>query len=173
MRAVELTYTFFSPDTFLESGGKRGRLGKGVCVQNFAKLIPALLREEERPTSPPHVQDRMWEDPHPHSSAPPSPELSPLTCFMRSSLSWESGSSPQICFLNDSSQEEGRGVRCLLQAPCLSSPSTSSTSQKARIATEIMLMPAPFSGLQTHQKIETPVIVTLPAPHFSPFLIRK
>ena len=82
MRAVELTYTFFSPDTFLESGGKRGKLGKGVCAKlckahpSFAKLIPALPREEERPPSPPRSQDRMWEDPRPHSSAPPSPELS-------------------------------------------------------------------------------------------------
>lgn len=44
MRAVELTYTFFSPDTFLESGGKWGRLGKGVC----AKLCKARPSFAER-----------------------------------------------------------------------------------------------------------------------------
>ena len=148
-------------------------------MQSFAKLIPALQSSSqlcrERKRGLPLLPVRRIECGRIHARIPPPllPLSSPFTCFMRFSLSWESGSSPQICFLNDSSQEESRGVRCLLQAPCLSSPSTSCTSQKARIATEIMLMPALFAGLQTHQKIETPVTVTLPAPNFSPLLIRK
>ena len=70
-------------------------------------------------------------------------------------------------------QSPGRGQRYQVLSPgsILVLTLYICTSQKARIATEIIFMPAPFWGLQTQQKTET--TVTLWAPSFSPLLSRK
>lgn len=86
-----------------------------MCA-SFAKLILAFQGEEERPPTPPPLQDRLWEAPFciPCPSLPWS--FSPFTPLRRLSLG--SQGPPHKCFfLSDHSREESRGVRVLIPAP--------------------------------------------------------
>lgn len=120
------------------------------CPAKLGKDPPRFLRREERPPTPPPLQDRMWEGPHGIrrpllplellSLCSPAGAVSALGVRVLS----------KICFLDTAPRKRADVSGCLLQAPFLSPPPL---SPKVRMAAEISLGLTLFSGFKPTRRL--------------------